>query len=164
MNIFKPTTLLDKFYEVGIAIKGIDGLIELVAGVALLVVSKGTIAHLTSQLTKGELARDPHNFVANHIAHAGAHLAHGQHTFAAIFLLTHGVVKVGLVGALLLKKHWAYPVGIVILGILLLYQLYQLVVTPGIGMALLSVLDAAIIWLIWREWQHVRADQDSAAN
>ena len=162
MKFFKPTTLLDKFYEVGIAIKGIDGLLELIGGVVLLTLSSGTIWHVTDVLTHSELAQDPHDFIATHIQHAGHNLATGGHTFAAVFLLLHGAVKVGLVACLWLNKLWAYPLGIAVLGLLLLYQIYQLVIHPTFGMAFLSVLDAAIIWLIWREWRqvHRRASAD----
>jgi uncharacterized membrane protein len=164
LNFFKPTSLLDKFYEIGILIKGIDGLIELVAGGLLLVVTPTAIGRLTALVTRGELAEDPHDFVATHLAHAGMQLAHGRHIFAAVFLLVHGAVKVGLVTCLLLNKLWAYPVGIVVLGLLLLYQVYQLMVHPTVGMALLSILDAVIVWLIWREWQRVRDEPRRATS
>lgn len=158
-----PATLLDRFYIVGIFVKGIDGLLELIGGIVLLSLSAGTIVRITNSLTQNELRQDPHDFIANHLLRAGQHLAHGQHAFVAAFLLIHGAVKVGLVICLLLKKFWAYPLGIAVLGLLFLYQIYQLVISPGFGMAFLSVLDAAIIWLIWREWHEVRTLQATAS-
>ena len=149
--------LLDRFYRIGLFVKGFDGLLELVGGILLLTVSSGTILHLTKNLTHAELGEDPHDFWALHARQIGEQLAAGNHTFAAVFLLTHGVVKVGLVICLLLQKLWAYPLGILTLSALLLYQLYQLVVAPSTGIAVLSVFDALIIWLIWREWRIVRA-------
>jgi uncharacterized membrane protein len=162
MQFFKPTTLLDKFYEVGILIKGIDGTLELIGGVLLLTLSSGTILHLTNWLTQSELSEDPHSFVASHILHVGMRLANGHTAFAAAFLLVHGAVKVGLVTCLLLNKLWAYPVAVVALAGLLVFQMYQLIVSPTFGMTFLTVLDVAIIWLVWREWQHVRAAKQSA--
>ncbi len=162
LHFFKPKTLLDKFYEIGILIKGVDGLFELVGGTLLLALSAGTIAHLTHWLVDAELAEDPHSFIGRHVLHAGMQLAHGHNLFAALFLLTHGAVKVGLVACLLLNKPWAYPVGLAVLGLLLLYQIYQLVTAPSFGMAFLSVLDVIIMWLIWREWQQVQAKRANA--
>ena len=162
LRFFHPKTLLDKFYEIGIIIKGIDGVLELIGGILLLSLSSGLILHITHHLVDAELAENPHNFIAVHVLHAGMQLAQGHNLFAALFLLIHGGVKVGLVTALLLNKHWAYPVGLAVLGLLLVYQLYQLVVAPTFGMAALSVLDAVIIWLIWREWQQVQAKQPPA--
>ena len=163
MKFFHPRTLLDKFYEVGIIIKGIDGAFELLGGLAVLLIPRSTILHLTNVLTRNELANDPHDFLARHLAHAGHSLATGSHWFAAAFLLTHGIVKVGLVTALLLQKLWAYPWALVLLGLFLIYQIYLLVVHPTFGMGFLSVLDAIIIWLVWREWQHVRAKPAAAS-
>jgi len=154
---FKPTDLLDKFYEVGLLIKGFDGLLELIGGVLLLGLSSGTILHLTRSLTNNELGEDPHDFLALHARHIGQQLALGHNAFAAVFLLVHGAVKVGLVICLMLNRLWAYPLGLIILGLLLVYQVYQLVVGPSVGMAALSVLDVAIVLLVWREWRHVRA-------
>ncbi|HSX31426.1 MAG TPA: DUF2127 domain-containing protein [Candidatus Saccharimonadales bacterium] len=153
MNRFKPTSLLDRLYKIGLLLKGLDGVLELLGGVLLLALSSGTILHLTKDLTGSELGEDPHNFLALHVQHVGHQLALGHNGFAAVFLLVHGGVKVGLVICLLLNKLWAYPVGLLVLGLLLMYQLYQLFVGPSIGMALLSALDVIIIGLIWREWR-----------
>ena len=157
MPLFRPQTLLDKTYEIGILIKGIDGVLELIGGVLVLTVSPHMITGITQFLTQDALEENPHNFIATHIARAGHHLAAGHNIFAAAFLLTHGLVKVVLVASLLLNKLWAYPWALVVLSLFLVYQIYLLITQPGFGMAFLSVLDAVIIWLIWREWQKVRA-------
>lgn len=156
MPLFRPQTLLDKAYEIGIIIKGIDGLLEVVGGLLVLTISPHTITGITQFLTQDALEDNPHNFIAVHIARAGHHLAAGHNLFAAAFLLTHGLVKVVLVACLLLNKLWAYPWALGVLGLFLVYQIYLLITQPGPGIALLSALDAVIIWLIWREWQQVR--------
>jgi len=154
MPLFRPQTLLDKTYEIGIIIKGIDGVIELIGGILVLVLSPGTILNISQFFTQDALQKNPHNFLANHIDKAGHHLASGQTTFAALFLLTHGLVKVVLVTCLLLNKLWAYPWALVALSLFLVYQLYLLITRPTFGMAFLTVLDVIIIGLVYREWQH----------
>ena len=156
MTWFKPASLLDRFYEVGLFFKGLDGTLEVIAGALLLFLQPGTILNWAHALTRSELAENPHNYIAVHILHAGSSLAHGHSGFAVAFLLIHGLVKVGLVICLLLNKLWAYPLGLAVLGLLLLYQIYQLLVAPTFGMAFLTVVDVAILWLIWREWRHHR--------
>ncbi|HEY5442142.1 MAG TPA: DUF2127 domain-containing protein [Candidatus Saccharimonadales bacterium] len=156
MPLFRPQTLLDKAYEIGLVIKGVDGILELIGGVLVLSLSPGTINGITRFLTQSSLQDDPHNFIATHIAKAGHHLAAGHNIFAAAFLLTHGLVKVVLVTCLLLNKLWAYPWALGALGLFLVYQLYQLITAPTFGMAFLTVLDMIIIWLVYREWQQVR--------
>ena len=158
MKLFKPQTLLDKTYEIGIIIKGIDGLLELTGGLLILVLSPHTINGITSFLTQDALQENPHSFWALRLQTTGHHLAANSHFFAAAFLLTHGLVKVVLVTCLLLNKLWAYPWALGVLSLFLVYQVYLLVTKPTFSMAFLSLLDAIIIWLVWREWQKVRLE------
>ena len=109
MAWFRPQSLLDKSYEIGILLKGIDGVAELIGGLLLWLVSPSSIDNFARWLTQHELDHDPHDFVANHILQYGHHLAQGHNLFAILFLLTHGLVKVVLVVCLLLNKRWAYP-------------------------------------------------------
>lgn len=108
-------------------------------------------------LTQHEISQDPHDFIATHILAFGESLAHEQHLFASLFLLTHGAVKVALVVALLKQKLWAYPWALGILTVFLLYQAYILVAKPSFGIVFLTILDVVVILLVWREWRKVRA-------
>jgi uncharacterized membrane protein len=154
MPWFHPKTLLDKAYEIGIVIKGIDGVLEIIGGILVLTISPGTINSLTAFLTQNEIQENPHNFIANHIVAFGDKLATGHNYFAAAFLLTHGIVKVVLVTCLLLNKIWAYPWALGALVLFFFYQSYLLITKPTFAMAFLTVLDAIIIFLVYREWQN----------
>jgi len=153
MPWFKPKNLLDKSYEIGIIIKGIDGTLELIGGILVLALSPHAINGITRFLTESALQENPHNLIATHIVKAGHHLAAGHNLFAAAFLLTHGLVKVVLVVCLLLNKRWAYPWAFGVLGLFLVYQAYQLITAPTFGMTFLTILDIIVIGLIYREWQ-----------
>src|SRR5581483_7682416 len=131
-------------------------------GILVLTLSAHTINGITAFLTEDALQENPHSFWALRLQKAGHHLATNSHFFAAAFLLTHGLVKVVLVTCLLLNKLWAYPWALGVLSLFLVYQIYLLITKPTFSMAFLSVLDAVIIWLIWREWQKVRADNPPA--
>ncbi|HWS91155.1 MAG TPA: hypothetical protein VN306_01225, partial [Mycobacterium sp.] len=48
--------LLDKTFNVTLILKGIDGLLELVGGILLLVISPETFNHLAKQFTQHELS------------------------------------------------------------------------------------------------------------
>lgn len=158
MEWFKPKTLLDKTYEVGIILKGIDGALELIGAAALLFIPLHYFQNLSAWITEIEAGSSHHGFISTHIARFSEDLAKPNHTFAILFLLTHGLVKVVLVVCLLRNKLWAYPFGLVALTLFLLYQLYEMAMHPTFGMGFLTVLDAIIIWLVWREWQQVKRD------
>ena len=106
MSRLKPTDLLDRTFEVGITLKGLDGVLEVVGGVLLLVVSPVTINQLVGSLTQHELSQDPHDFIATHLLNAASGLTGSSARFGAIYLLLHGVVKIVLVAALLRDQLW----------------------------------------------------------
>ena len=147
--------LLDKTFNVALLLKGLDGLLELIGGIVLLVVSPDTINHLAQNLTQHELSQDPHDFWSHHLLHLTGNLHHTQ-TFGALYLLTHGVVKLVIVVGLLRREHWAYYVAFVFLGGFVVYQIYRLTYDPSVGLALLTVFDLFIIWLTWREFMRMR--------
>lgn len=135
-------------------LKGLDGLLEVIGGLVLLFVRPATINHLARSLTQHELSQDPHDVVARHVLRSAGHLTHGSTLFAAVYLLSHGLAKVVLVVAVLREQLWAYPGMIVLLGVFIAYQLYRLIVVRlTIGLTLLTVFDAFVIWLTWREYR-----------
>ena len=48
------------------------------------------------------------------------------------------------------------PFSLIALGTLMLYQVFSMIVKFSVGMFLLTVFDAFILWLIWREYGKVR--------
>ena len=149
--MFKPKDSLDRAFQIGIIAKGINGLAELVGGLLLLFATPGSIHHLVAALTQGELSEDPHDVIARYLLHTADGLTGSAVLFGAVYLLLHGGVKVGLVIALLLNRLWAYPCTITVLLIFIGYQLYRIALQPSLGLVALTVFDAVIVVLTWRE-------------
>lgn len=76
----------------------------------------------------------------------------GRH-FAAVYLLSHGLVKLVLVVELLRNRLWAYPLMVVMLGIFVGYQSYRFFLTHSIAMVILTVFDLAVIALTAMEYR-----------
>src|SRR5712691_522831 len=134
MNWFKSGDLLDRAFAIGIILKGLDGVLEVVGGVALLIISPTTIDNLSRALTQHELSQDPHDFLATHLLHATGSLTGSSLEFGAAYLGLHGVVKVILVAALLRDQIWAYPWMIVFLIVFIVYQVYRMTFAFSIGL------------------------------
>lgn len=122
---------IHRAFQVGVILKGVNGLLELIAGTLLLV----GLSHNTA------LAR---------------HLPPHDERFAAIFLLSHGVIKGLLVYALLREKLWVFPWAISVFAGFGLYQIYRYVVEPSGWLIALTVLDVFVILLTWAEWLRIR--------
>lgn len=147
-------------FDISLWAKFVDGVLEIIGGVLLLLVNPDQINHLVRLLTQGELSEDPIDFLATHLLHTANHLCSGTKIFGAIFLLWHGVVKVGLVWALLRKHLWAYPVAIIAFGLFVAYQIYRYVHTHSVWLLVLTVLDVFVIVITWLQYKRLRRSFD----
>ena len=143
-------------FEIGVILKGINGLLELFGGCVLLVMGPQTIQVLVSRLTQNELSEDPRDFIATHLRAAAAHLSANAQLFAAVYLLAHGVIKALLVYGLVRDQLWAFPTGIAVFGAFGVYQIYRYAIAPSGWLIALTVLDVAVILLTWAEWRRVK--------
>ena len=91
--------------------------------------------------------------MATHLLRTAHGLTGSAVLFGAVYLLVHGLVKVILVAALLKNQRWAYPWTIGFLAVFIAYQLYRLSLRPSVGLAALTVFDAGIAWLTYREYR-----------
>jgi uncharacterized membrane protein len=138
-------------FRISIALKGVNAALEIVGGVALAAVSPAFILRAVALLTQNELAENPRDFIANYFLHAASHLSLSGQRFAAVYLFSHGVIKIGLVWALLNHKLWAYPLSIIVFGAFIVYQLYRFTLTHAPGLIALSLFDLLVIGLIYLE-------------
>jgi uncharacterized membrane protein len=154
---FEQLPLLDRIFDVSVTLKGIDGLLELVGGVLLLVLSPARLNALVRFLTQHELSEDPHDVIATHLVTYAHTFTTSVSLFLAAYLLSHGLVKVILVVAVLKEKLWAYPWMIVFLLIFIAYQVYQLVLKLSGGLLLLTLFDLFIVYLTALEYRKHKA-------
>jgi uncharacterized membrane protein len=144
-------------FEIGIFFKGLDGVVEVVGGLLLLLVHTASIEHLVRVLTWAELSEDPRDLVATTVVRLAGSLTEDLRVFAALYLLIHGVVKVVLVVALFRSRLWAYPAAIGVFGAFVAYQMYRYVLQPSGLMLFLSVVDLVVIGLTWNEYRNLEA-------
>lgn len=151
--MFYYESMLDKTFRISLILKGLDGVLELIGGVALFFVSPAAIQHVARALTQHELSQDPHDFIATHIIHF-ANASNASSTFfGALYLLTHGLVKIVLVVAVLKNRLWAYPWMIAFLLVFIVYQVYRLSHHFSVGLLLLTLFDVFIVWLTVLEYR-----------
>ena len=93
----QASSILHRFFELGILIKGVDGGLELVGGLLLVFLSPVAINRVVFFFVQGELKEDPTDLVANLILHT-MRSAIEVRLPASVFLIVHGTVKLVLVG------------------------------------------------------------------
>ena len=159
---FKATTRFDKVFEVGILLKGLDGLLEIAGGLLTFFIRPGFVNHLVATLTQHELAEDPHDYIATHLLHSTRGLTSGSLEFAAIYLLSHGITKIVLVWEILHDRLWAY-LGLIYLTLgFMVYQIYRISYDHSIALVLLTIFDAVIVHLTVVEYRKRRHTSPTA--
>lgn len=156
MSWYHPSTLLDKLFEGGIIIKGVGGVLEFLGGLLLIFVSPTSLHNFIVFITGKELFEDPHDVVANSLLGWTAHLTDGAQIFLIVYLWVHAATKLVAVIGILRNQLWAYPFSLVTLGMMMVYQVYEILLHSSIPMLLLTIFDIGVLWLIWREYGKVK--------
>ena len=154
-------TRTELLFRIAMVVKGLDGLIELVGGITLLLVSQAEVQKVIAAVVTRDLLGPPDGSLTRHFVAGTAEFASGSRTFAVLYLLLHGVLKLGLVIALL--RHWlpAYPVAVVVLGLFVVYELYRATQTGSVLLPVLALVDVAVIVLVVREYRALRSSQST---
>ncbi len=134
-------------------IKGLAGVIETIGGILVLFVTRELLDSFVLRLTAPELAEDPADWIVNYLTNAVQHFSDSTKHFASVYLIIHGLIKIFLVAGLLRGRLWAYPLSLWFLGAFIVYQCYRFTHTHSIWLAILTVFDLAVVFLIWREYQ-----------
>lgn len=159
----QETPNLDKAFHITLYLKGLDGLLEIVGGIFLLIIKPEQIDRLAQWLTQGELSHDPQDFIAHYILKTAHGLTGASLVFGAVYLLSHGVLKIVLVIEVLRDHLWAYIVLIAVTALFIIYQIYRLAVVKfSIGLVLLTALDLLIIYLTSKEYTKHKALRSTA--
>ncbi len=154
---------LTQLFDITIFLKGIDGLLEIISGCALLFLTPVQIGSMAAALAQKELAEDPHDLLVNAMMKTlGNVTPHGQFV-STVFLLSHGVIKVFLVVQLFRGKLWAYPLTIIALLIFIIYQVVEIAHGHSLLLTSLTVLDAIIVILAWHEYKKKMATKAHAS-
>ena len=148
--------MTEKLFRVAVVLKGLDGVVQLVGGLLVIFVPPSVItalAHVTTRDVFGG-AGGP---LQQHFEQAAEHFANGgTRTFVIVYLLLHGVIKIGLVVALLCKVRPAYPVAVVALGAFVVFEVLRATRTHSIALPFFAALDVLIIVMVIKEYLQLR--------
>jgi uncharacterized membrane protein len=148
-----PERTLRRLFDLGVIIKGLDGVLEVAGGILFLVVNPQTLSTLVLSLTAHEVSEDPSDLVANLLRQGFGHLSVNTTHFAGAYLLGHGLAKLFLAASLLRGKLWAYPAALWFLGAFVLYQVYRIVLAPSLALTALTLFDVVVMALVSHEYR-----------
>ncbi len=154
-----------RFFEISILLKGANAVLETVGGALVLVISPEFIQNVATYFTAEELGQDPNDFIASHILQwANVYVTGNHQLFVALYLLSHGIVKLVLVVGLLRNRLWAYPAALIVFGLFALYQVYLYTFNHSLAVDALTLFDFVVMYFIWREWYIVREHRQESTH
>lgn len=144
---------LNKIFNISLIIKGLNGASETIVGLLTLMTSQATINNLFFRAVKKELLEDPNDKLINFLAVHLTGISAGSKTFAAIYILGHGLLNIFLSIELYQKRHWAYLITIGVTVVFMLYQIYRFTHTQSTVLLALTIFDAAFVYLTIQKYK-----------
>lgn len=163
MTSTRQKTATDRMFAVAIAVKGIDGGLQFLGALLLMVIPPTLITGAANMIITRDLLGDPNGTLSTHLAEAANHFANGSSRWFAIFyLFAHGLIKLVLVWALIKKIMWMFPVSVVVLAAFVVYEVWRAVHTHSIALPIFAAIDVVIITMIIREYRKLRREHRPA--
>jgi uncharacterized membrane protein len=154
MDEQQKRTDLHRLFTLWVLLKALGGVLQVLFAGALMAFSLGT---LQRWLAEEAIWVQQRGLGWLDLTRAGSGgISSGAQRYAALYLCVHGLSKIILSICLLKHQRWAYPASIAALLAFVIFQSYQLSLGYSFGLALLTVYDAILIWLIWMEYQAVK--------
>jgi len=154
MPTFHAKNKLDRAFEISLVLKGIDGLFETLSGVVFLFIHPEFVL----RIVHGIVGYHPHNFIAVHFLKWGTDFGKGAAIFAALYLLSHGIIKLVLIYAIIREQLWAYLGLVVVTAAFVVYQLYHMIAHgPTFSYIVLTLFDFVVIYLTGKEYSRQKA-------
>ena len=144
--------LIDKVFDIGVLIKSIFGIFEVLAGAVLAISGRLIVNNLIVALTQQEISEDPNDFIANSLVKAANSFSSGTHIFPIVYLIFHGLINIFLAIGLLKNKVWAYPWAIAGFTMFIIYQVFRYFHTYSLLLLFLTVFDIFIVSIIFLEY------------
>jgi len=150
-------SFVHRAFWISLFIKGLDGMLQLLGGIAVFAFAPGTLGRAYRWLTRFLVGDRAHNPEADFIKDAAHSFHMNVEMLVAIYLLANGIIKVLLVYGLLKEKLWVFPAALVGFGLMFSLELYRLSVHFYWGIFILMCISIFVITMVILEWRKVRA-------
>ncbi|KND50391.1 MAG: hypothetical protein AB202_01905 [Parcubacteria bacterium C7867-007] len=141
-----------EFFLISVLLKGAISVAEVIVGIIILIIPVSLFLSLLTMLID---ATAPFPFIHEHLVEEAGAYGAGTAVFLAVYLLSRGLIKSVLIGALLKNWLWAYPASLIVLSLFLVYQFYQIATQGSLAVIAITIFDIVVMYFIWREWRVV---------
>ena len=143
-------------FRISLFAKGAFALIEIVGGIITFFVSQQVVSQVATIVTEGEVTTGPDDAVTTALTNLAQDTSGSTQHFIALYLISHGIIKLLLIFGLLKEKLWAYPLSLVVFALFVVYQIHRYFSTYSFLLIVITVFDLIVIALILNEWNAMR--------
>ena len=133
--------------------KCVLGLTQIAIAVAIYFGLAEVLPSLIQSFAGAELTEDPKDFIALRAMEIAGLLPSTNLGFYVLYFAAHGVLHVSVAAALFAGAAWAYPAAILVLGVFVVYQIFEYLAVGGPMLVILSFVDLVVIYLTLIEWR-----------
>jgi uncharacterized membrane protein len=147
--------LVDVGFYGGLGLKALNALVENIGGFLILMITPEWLNGVIMHYALPELRQDPNDPLMNRLITMGQNFTDSTQNSIAIYMIMHGTLKL-LVIYLLWKKYlWAFPLGFVVFGVFIAYELYSYMHSQSLLMLFIVIFDIIIVALIALEYRRL---------
>lgn len=147
-------------FTLSMILKCIDGVFELVGGLTFEILKKESILKMISTFLKHEKTfQIPNETILKWVTSISHVLSTNLRLFLSIILIGNGIIKIVLSISLLLRKYIAFPIALIFLTGLYVYQIVQTIYTPSPFLYFLDAFDLAVILVILKEYMRLKKEK-----
>ena len=150
---WKGADAAERMFIIAVAIKGVDGILEVVGAFLLSLVRPSALNSFVAVLTEHELKGAKSDAIFLALRQMFVDVNPSKLHFAAAFLFIHGAIKAFMAVTLLSGKPWSFQVGTGLLALFMIYTGHRLSIGWSWLLFAFLVFDLITLVLVLREWQ-----------
>ena len=143
--------MTDFLFRLGLIIKGIDAILEVIGGILLL--SPLRVDRMIEFFLQHELYNSVRHPTTAHLQHAAAEALAKATLAGAIYLIVHGGAKAVLILAVFKDKKWGYLGLMGVLSVFTVIEVVKGILDHSALAGALAVFDVFIVYLIAKEYR-----------
>jgi len=154
-RILNKYKLIDVGFYGGLGLKALNALVENIGGWLILMITPQWLNQVILHYALPELRQDPNDPLMNRLITMGQNFTDSTQNSIAIYMILHGALKLMVIYLLWKKYLWAFPLGIAVFGVFIVYELYSYMHSQSLLMLIIVVFDLLILALIVLEYRRL---------
>ena len=151
--------VVDVSFDIALIFKSLFAISEVLGGISLFFLTPSRLNSVIGWIVKvkGNIDQDSQSMLMNMLINFGNNFTVSTQYLLAIYLLSHGLIKLVTLALLWKKVLWAYPLSIVVFVGFIIYQMREFLTTHSFFMIFVTVVDVIMIVLTILEYRNIKS-------